>query len=113
MPRRSTCPAEAEPEIFATTSRFGTVVENVAHDPDSLELDFTDTRLTENTRCAYPLDYVSNASPTGLGGHPRHVVMLTCDALACCRRLRGFLQRRRCTTSCPASLQGCGNRSVG
>lgn len=71
---------EAEPEIFATTSRFATIVENVVHDPETLELDFADTSLTENTRCAYPLDYISNASATGLGGPPRHVVMLTCDA---------------------------------
>ena len=71
---------EAEPEIYATTSRFATVVENMVHDPDTLELDFADDSLTANTRCAYPLDYISNASPTGLGGHPRHVVMLTCDA---------------------------------
>ena len=72
--------AEAEPEIHATTSRFGTVVENMVHDPDTLELDFSDDSLTANTRCAYPLEAISNASPTGLGGHPRHVVMLTCDA---------------------------------
>lgn len=72
--------AEAEPEIFATTHRFATVVENMVYDPDTLELDFADDSLTANTRCAYPLDYISNASATGLGGHPRHVVMLTCDA---------------------------------
>ena len=72
--------AEAEPEIHATTSRFGTVVENMVYDPETLEIDFSDDSLTVNTRCAYPLDYISNASPSGLGGHPRHVVMLTCDA---------------------------------
>ena len=71
---------EAEPEIFATTHRFATVVENMVYDPETLEIDFADDRLTANTRCAYPLDYISNASATGLGGHPRHVVMLTCDA---------------------------------
>jgi phosphoenolpyruvate carboxykinase (ATP) len=71
---------KAEPEIYATTSRFGTVVENMVFDPDTLELDFTDNTLTDNTRCAYPLDAISNASDTGLGGHPKHVVMLTCDA---------------------------------
>ena len=72
--------AEAEPEIYATTARFGTVVENMVYDPETLELDFADDSLTANTRCAYPLDYISNASASGLGGHPRHVVMLTCDA---------------------------------
>jgi phosphoenolpyruvate carboxykinase (ATP) len=71
---------EAEPEIYATTHRFGTVVENMVYDPDTLELDFSNRSLTENTRCAYPLDAISNASASGLGGHPRHVVMLTCDA---------------------------------
>jgi len=71
---------EAEPEIHATTHRFATVVENMVYDPETLELDFSDRSLTENTRCAYPLDAISNASATGLGGHPRHVVMLTCDA---------------------------------
>ena len=71
---------EAEPEIHATTHRFGTVVENMVYDPETLELDFTNRSLTENTRCAYPLEAISNASATGLGGHPRHVVMLTCDA---------------------------------
>ncbi len=72
--------AEAEPEIFATTHRFATVVENMVHDPETFALDFEDDSLTANTRCAYPLDYISNASATGLGGHPKHVVMLTCDA---------------------------------
>ncbi len=71
---------EAEPEIYATTHRFATVVENMIYDPETLELDFSNRSLTENTRCAYPLEAISNASLTGLGGHPRHVVMLTCDA---------------------------------
>jgi phosphoenolpyruvate carboxykinase (ATP) len=72
--------AEAEPEIYGTTSKFATVVENMVYDPDTLELDFDDASLTQNMRCAYPLDYISNASSTGLGGAPRHVIMLTCDA---------------------------------
>ncbi|MFN3823785.1 MAG: phosphoenolpyruvate carboxykinase [Pseudorhodobacter sp.] len=72
--------AEAEPEIYATTHRFGTVVENMVYDPDTLVLDFEDDSLTANTRCAYPLEAISNASPTGLGGHPKNIIMLTCDA---------------------------------
>jgi len=72
--------AEAEPEIFATTERFGTVIENMVHDPETLEIDFADDSLTANTRCAYPLEAISNASDTALGGHPRNVIMLTCDA---------------------------------
>ncbi len=70
----------AEPDIHATTHRFGTVVENMVYDPETLELDFDDDSLTANTRCAYPLDYIPNASITGLGGAPRHIIMLTCDA---------------------------------
>ncbi|MBM9596297.1 phosphoenolpyruvate carboxykinase [Roseitranquillus sediminis] len=72
--------AEAEPEIYATTRKFGTVIENMVRDPETLELDFDADHLTPNMRCAYPLDYISNASETALGGHPKHVIMLTCDA---------------------------------
>jgi phosphoenolpyruvate carboxykinase (ATP) len=71
---------EAEPEIFATTSKFGTVIENMVFDPETFELDFNDDSLTANMRCAYPLEYISNASYTALGGHPKNVIMLTCDA---------------------------------
>ena len=71
--------AEAEPEIYATTSRFGTVLENVVFDPVTHELDFADNSLTENTRACYPLDYVGNTAD-GCGDHPRNVVMLTADA---------------------------------
>jgi phosphoenolpyruvate carboxykinase (ATP) len=71
---------EAEPEIYATTSMFGTVIENMVFDPDTLELDFEDDSLTPNMRAAYPMEYIANASATALGGHPKNVVMLTCDA---------------------------------
>ncbi|GEP05681.1 phosphoenolpyruvate carboxykinase [Methylobacterium oxalidis] len=70
----------AEPEIYATTERFGTVMENVVIDPDTRRPDFDDASLTENTRCAYPLDFIANASATGRAGHPKNIVMLTCDA---------------------------------
>lgn len=72
--------AEAEPEIYATTSKFGTVIENMVFDEETLELDFEDDSLTANMRCAYPLNYISNASDTALGGHPKNIIMLTCDA---------------------------------
>ncbi|MRX50992.1 phosphoenolpyruvate carboxykinase [Paracoccus sp. S-4012] len=72
--------AVAEPEIYATTSRFGTVIENMVYDPDTLELDFADNSITENMRCAYPLDAISNASETGRAGAPKNVIMLTSDA---------------------------------
>ena len=72
--------AEAEPEIHATTSKFGSVLENVVMDPVTRELDFDDGSLTQNTRVCYPLDMIPNASPTSMGGVPKNVVMLTCDA---------------------------------
>lgn len=72
--------AEAEPEIYATTGRFGTVLENVALDADTRALDFTDSTLTENTRGAYPLSFIPNASATGRAGHPHNIIMLTADA---------------------------------
>ena len=70
----------AEPEIYATTEKFGTVIENMVYDAETKELDFDDDSLTANMRCAYPLHYISNASDTALGGHPKNVIMLTCDA---------------------------------
>jgi phosphoenolpyruvate carboxykinase (ATP) len=71
--------AQAEPEIFAATKRFGTVLENVILDSNG-KPDFDDGSLTENTRCAYPLEFIENASPTGRAGHPRNIIMLTADA---------------------------------
>ncbi len=71
---------EAEPEIYATTERFGTVMENVVLDPVSREPDFDDGSRTENTRIAYPLDFIPNASMSGRAGIPKNIVMLTCDA---------------------------------
>ena len=70
----------AEPEIWSASNRFGTVLENVVLDPETMEPRFDDDSLTENTRSSYPLDFIPNASATGTGGHPRHVVMLTADA---------------------------------
>ena len=70
---------EAEPEIYATTERFGTVLENVVLD-DRRRPDFDDGSLTENTRCAYPLHFIPNASETGTARHPKNIIMLTADA---------------------------------
>lgn len=70
----------AEPEIHAAASRFGAVLENVIVDPASGETDFDDGRLTENTRAAYPLEHIANASATGVADHPKSIVMLTADA---------------------------------
>jgi len=72
--------AEAEPEIYATTTKFATIVENMVWDEETRALDFEDDSLTANMRCAYPLHYISNASESALGGHPKNVIMLTCDS---------------------------------
>ncbi len=71
---------EAEPEIFAASSRFGSVLENVIVKGPDRDVDFDDGKLTENTRSAYPLEFIANASPTGMAGHPKNVVMLCADA---------------------------------
>ncbi|MGR3496559.1 phosphoenolpyruvate carboxykinase [Citreimonas sp.] len=71
---------EAEPEIYATTEKFATVIENMVFDEETFDLGFDDDSLTANMRCAYPLHYISNASKTALGGHPKNIIMLTCDA---------------------------------
>ena len=71
---------EAEPEIFATTRRYGTILENVVMDPETRRLDLDDGRFTENTRASYPLDFIPNSSESGMGGQPDNIVMLTADA---------------------------------
>ncbi|MGD0611675.1 MAG: phosphoenolpyruvate carboxykinase (ATP) [Anaerolineales bacterium] len=70
----------AEPEIFACTRRFGTVLENVVFDPVTRFIDLDDASITENTRACYPLDYIENAVAGKRGGHPKNVIFLTCDA---------------------------------
>lgn len=72
--------AEAEPEIYAASHRFGTVLENVVMDPATGALMLDDGSLTENTRSSYPLDFIPNASKDGLGPSPKNVIMLTADA---------------------------------
>ena len=74
--------AESEPAIYATTQRFGTIIENVPMDSHSRILDFDDNSLTENTRAAYPLSFIPNASTTGIAGHPKTIIMLTADAFS-------------------------------
>jgi phosphoenolpyruvate carboxykinase (ATP) len=71
---------EAEPQIYATTKRFGTILENVVIDPDTRTLDLDNASLTENTRASYPLTFIDNAELSGIGGHPANVIMLTADA---------------------------------
>jgi phosphoenolpyruvate carboxykinase (ATP) len=72
--------AEAEPVIFETTRRFGTLLENVVMDDTTRELDLMSDRYTENTRASYDIELVPNRVPSGRAGHPRDIVMLTCDA---------------------------------
>ncbi len=70
----------AEPQIYACTRRFGTILENVVFDPISRMLDLDDESLTPNTRAAYPLTYIENSVPEKMAGHPKNIIMLTCDA---------------------------------
>jgi len=71
---------EGEPEIHATTQMFGTVLENVVLDPETRVIDLDSAEITENTRASYPIHYIPNHVPGGTGGHPQHIVFLTCDA---------------------------------
>jgi phosphoenolpyruvate carboxykinase (ATP) len=68
-----------EPEIYATTKMFGTILENVVVDEERAP-DFDSSKLTENTRASYPLEYIPNYVPSGQGGHPENIVFLTADA---------------------------------
>ncbi len=72
--------AEGEPEIYATTRMFGTILENVVVNEETRGIDLDDESITENTRASYPIGYIPNASPDGLGNHPQDVVFLTADA---------------------------------
>ncbi|MES2338621.1 MAG: phosphoenolpyruvate carboxykinase [Pseudomonadota bacterium] len=71
---------DAEPEIFATTKRFGTVLENVVMDPVTRQLDLDDASLAENSRGAYPIDFIPNSSEENMGGVPTNIIFLTADA---------------------------------
>ena len=70
----------AEPEIFATSRMFGTVLENVVYDENLRALDLDDDSITENTRGAYPVSYIPNSDPHGVAGHPENILLLTADA---------------------------------
>ncbi len=71
---------EAEPEIYATTKRFGTVLENVVIDPVTRKIDLDDATLAENSRASYPIHFIPNASDDNLGPVPKNIIMLTADA---------------------------------
>jgi phosphoenolpyruvate carboxykinase (ATP) len=70
----------AEPQIYATTRRFGTILENVVYNPVTREIDLDDDSITENTRGSYPLDFIGNAVLEKRGGQPKNIILLTCDA---------------------------------
>jgi phosphoenolpyruvate carboxykinase (ATP) len=70
----------AEPQIYATTGMFGTILENVVYDPVTRMIDLDDEAITENTRASYPLESISNAIPEKMAGHPKNIILLTCDA---------------------------------
>jgi phosphoenolpyruvate carboxykinase (ATP) len=70
----------AEPQIYACTQRFGTILENVVYDPVTRMIDLDDEIHTENTRASYPLEYIDNAVVEKVGGHPKNIILLTCDA---------------------------------
>ena len=70
----------AEPEIYATTKMFGTILENVPFDPITRYIDLNDDSITENTRASYPLEFIANAVPEKKAGHPKNIILLTCDA---------------------------------
>ena len=71
---------EGEPEIYETTRRFGTLLENVAIDSETRRIDLDSDAFTENTRASYPISYIANADRSGTGGHPKTIIMLTADA---------------------------------
>ncbi|HVZ77528.1 MAG TPA: phosphoenolpyruvate carboxykinase (ATP) [Gemmatimonadaceae bacterium] len=71
---------EGEPDIYATTQMFGTILENVVLDPVTRKVKFEDQSITENTRASYPLHYIRNHVPEGRGGHPKNIVFLCADA---------------------------------
>jgi phosphoenolpyruvate carboxykinase (ATP) len=70
----------AEPEIYAASHRFGTILENVIFDKTTRKIDLDDDEITENTRASYPLFFIENALPKKRGGHPKNIIFLTCDA---------------------------------
>lgn len=70
---------DGEPTIYKAI-RFGSILENVVYDPETYEVDYSSAQLTENTRCSYPVEFIENAKIPCSGGHPKHVIFLTCDA---------------------------------
>jgi phosphoenolpyruvate carboxykinase (ATP) len=72
--------AADEPEIYHASKHFGSILENVVYNENSREIDFDDDKYTQNTRSSYDISLIPNACKSGLGGHPKHIFMLVCDA---------------------------------
>ena len=70
---------EGEPQIYKAI-RFGAILENVGFDPETFEVDYSDVSITQNTRCSYPIEHIDNAKIPCVGGHPKNIIFLTCDA---------------------------------
>ena len=70
---------EGEPEIY-NAIRFGSILENVGFDPVTFEVDYSNVGITQNTRCSYPIEFIDNAKIPCVGGHPKNIIFLTCDA---------------------------------
>ena len=100
---------QAEPQIYATTRRFGTVLENVVIDPDTRTMDLDDDSLTENTRGAYPISFVDNWVPSGQGGHPESVNHADGRRVRCASA-NFAVEPRGCDVSLPLRLHGQGCR---
>jgi len=71
---------ESEPLVYHASRQFGTILENVAFDPETRYVDYFDSTLTENTRASYPITHIENVDRTGVAGHPRHIIFLAADA---------------------------------
>ena len=102
-PRSSSCRARPSREIWDATNRFGTVLENVVFDPVTRVLDLDDGTKTENTRSAYPIDFIPNASRTGRAGHPKNIIFLTADAFGVMPPIAKLTPTRRCIISSRAT----------
>ena len=103
---------EAEPEIYETTRRFGTILENVGIDVETRRLDLDDDSLTQNTRAAYPISHIANATRTGMAGHPENIIFLTADAFGVLPPISRLSLEQASITSCRAIRPRWRARSV-
>ncbi len=93
---------EHEPSIYRAI-RFGAILENTRFVPGTRQIDFTNKEVTENTRVSYPIDHIDNAVEPSIGGVPRNIFFLTCDAFGSSRLFSDYPRARPCITSSPAT----------